>query len=623
MSSIVLRSRIISKTCRSKIINRRVYSSEAVSSPSTSSSSSNPSKETIIASQTILSNHSAPPPPPPPPAALEVAPEVSGRKSWSFLKYGLIASITGAVGYAGYLSYKCSYEEIEQKAKALRAAADYTPSEDASDVDKYRGLLYSAAMTVPAKTLEAYLDLRRLVEENVLEFTEPTSDKLLPDLHPTEQHVFTLVLDLNETLLYTDWKRERGWRTFKRPGVDAFLEHLAKFYEIVVYSDQMNMDLSKLNRDPAKILYLSAHAFDTSLQPENCVPIKPYKLESEDTALLDLIPFLEYVARNSPADIRKVLQSYERQDIAKEFLERSKDYQRRMQEQRQQGRFWRRCICNFLHVEGFLVLGTQFAGGVFLGTAMMHFLSDANETFEDLTTKQYPFAFMLACAGYVLTMVADCVVSYVYGKGKTNSSPNGDLELQGDEQTKTNPHGDHSVGHGHGTDTACAQSSSSLTSVSSFGDSVLLIMALCFHSVFEGIAIGVAETEADAWKALWTISLHKIFAAIAMGIALLRMIPDRPLFSCIAYAFAFAISSPVGVAIGIVIDATTQGTVADWVFAISMGLACGVFIYVSINHLLSKGYTPQKTVSVDTPHHKVLAVLLGVGVISVVMIWDT
>lgn len=36
-------------------------------------------------------------------------------------------------------------------------------------------------------------------------------------------------------------KRDRGWRTFKRPGVDAFLEHLAQYYEIVVYSDQLNM----------------------------------------------------------------------------------------------------------------------------------------------------------------------------------------------------------------------------------------------------------------------------------------------------------------------------------------------------------------------------------------------
>lgn len=267
--------------------------------------------------------------------------------------------------------------------------------------------------------------------------------------------------------------------------------------------------------------------------------------------------------------------------------------------------------------EGFLVLGTQFAGGVFLGTAMMHFLSDANETFEDLTTKEYPFAFMLACAGYLLTMLADCVISLVYGKASREA--NGDVERQGSiEQGKSTGNGRSSFHQEHHSATAKTM----LASVNSFGDSVLLIVALCFHSVFEGIAIGVAETKADAWKALWTISLHKIFAAIAMGIALLRMIPDRPFLSCVAYAFAFAVSSPVGVVIGIVIDSTTQGPVADWLFAISMGIACGVFIYVSINHLLSKGYAPNERVSVDTPHYKFLAVLLGVGVIAVVMIWD-
>lgn len=72
--------------------------------------------------------------------------------------------------------------------------------------------------------------------------------------------------------------------------------------------------------------------------------------------------------------------------------------------------------------EGFLVVGTQFAGGVFLGTALMHFLSDSNETFGELTSKEYPFAFMLASAGYLLTMLADCVVSYVYGKHPNNGN---------------------------------------------------------------------------------------------------------------------------------------------------------------------------------------------------------
>uniref|UniRef100_A0ACD5TI60 Uncharacterized protein n=1 Tax=Avena sativa TaxID=4498 RepID=A0ACD5TI60_AVESA len=277
--------------------------------------------------------------------------------------------------------------------------------------------------------------------------------------------------------------------------------------------------------------------------------------------------------------------------------------------------------------EAFLALGTQFAGGVFLGTAMMHFLSDANETFGDLVPDSaYPFAFMLACAGYVLTMLAECGISFVVGRGRTTpgaapASPHPPSAGALEEGKLISTNGAGSQPQTAGTHEHSA--ASMLRNASTLGDSILLIAALCFHSVFEGIAIGVAETKADAWKALWTISLHKIFAAIAMGIALLRMLPNRPLLSCFAYAFAFAVSSPVGIGIGIIIDATTQGKVADWIFAISMGLATGIFIYVSINHLLSKGYKPQRPVAADTPIGRWLAVVLGIGVIAVVMIWDT
>ena len=72
---------------------------------------------------------------------------------------------------------------------------------------------------------------------------------------------------------------------------------------------------------------------------------------------------------------------------------------------------------------GLLVLGTQFAGGVFLGTATMHFLSDSNETFQDKTTKEYPFAFMLACAGYLLTMLGDCVIQWIFDKESKYTLP--------------------------------------------------------------------------------------------------------------------------------------------------------------------------------------------------------
>ncbi|XP_077211217.1 zinc transporter 11 precursor [Tasmannia lanceolata] len=270
--------------------------------------------------------------------------------------------------------------------------------------------------------------------------------------------------------------------------------------------------------------------------------------------------------------------------------------------------------------DAFLVLGTQFAGGVFLGTALMHFLSDANETFRDLTDKSYPFAFMLASAGYLVTLLADCSISFVFRK--QGNGREGDIEGHADEMKSSNgQHSQSRVQDHEGIDAHTVKPS--LAIASSLGDSILLILALCFHSIFEGIAIGVAETKGGAWKAMWTVSLHKIFAAIAMGIALLRMIPDRPLLSCTAYAFAFAISSPIGVAIGIIIDATAQGAVADWIYAISMSLACGVFIYVSINHLLSKNFALQSSATLYSPFLKFFAVTFGVGVIAIVMIWDT
>lgn len=260
--------------------------------------------------------------------------------------------------------------------------------------------------------------------------------------------------------------------------------------------------------------------------------------------------------------------------------------------------------------EVFLLLGTQFAGGVFLGTSMMHFLSDSNETFEDLTKKTYPFAFMLACSGYLLTMFGDCVVVYVTSNNQREAKVE---ELEGG-RTPQEEEGT--------TELAMDESNVAFMKTTNLGDTILLILALCFHSVFEGIAVGISGTKEEAWRNLWTISLHKIFAAIAMGIALLRMLPKRPLITTAGYSFAFAISSPIGVGIGIAIDATTEGRTADWMYAISMGIACGVFVYVAINHLISKGFKPQRKSRFDTPWFRFLAVLFGVAVIAVVMIWD-
>ncbi|KAL2938571.1 Mitochondrial import inner membrane translocase subunit TIM50 [Bienertia sinuspersici] len=251
-------------------------------------------------------------------------------------------------------------DEVDEKTKGFRSSINHPMTDSKLTAETLPHLAYSIVKIVPSKAIDIYLELRRLAEERIQEIAEPVADKLLPNMDKLEEQgrVFTLVLDLNDTLILNEWKRETGWATFKRPGLDDFLAHLSQIYEIVVYSDaivdenlQIKLmekgvryvlsraatkyqdgkhyrDLSKLNREPSRVLYVSGHALESCLQTENCVPIKPWKKEADDTTLIDLIPFLEYVGLHKPADIRPVLASYNGKDIPSEFISRSREYQR-------------------------------------------------------------------------------------------------------------------------------------------------------------------------------------------------------------------------------------------------------------------------------------------------------
>ncbi|KAJ4956559.1 hypothetical protein NE237_013342 [Protea cynaroides] len=126
--------------------------------------------------------------------------------------------------------------------------------------------------------------------------------------------------------------------------------------------------------------------------------------------------------------------------------------------------------------ESFLLMGTQFAASVFLGTTLMHFLSNSSSTFENVTTKTYPFAFMLTSAGYLLTMFGDCVITFI-----VNASLRVDkIEVVEVEEGAA------------GKKMASVNVNPIFLRTSSFGDTLLLIFALYFHFVFEVIAVGVA-----------------------------------------------------------------------------------------------------------------------------------
>lgn len=217
----------------------------------------------------------------------------------------------------------------------------------------------------------------------VKHFTDPNSDKLLPDwplpnMHPDTPCPPTLVLDLEETLVAADWSQKKGWRIAKRPGVDKFLEELCQHFEIVVFTSNHAgtadaiitsldpkgcimwrlfreathfkdgvhcKDLSKLNRDLRRIVIVDDAPESFAMQPENGISIKPYKIERgvnplADRSLERLLPFLKALAVEGVEDFRPVLRRYKGLDsdaIADEYEERLKEVKARQAEERTRG----------------------------------------------------------------------------------------------------------------------------------------------------------------------------------------------------------------------------------------------------------------------------------------------
>ncbi|KAF2711884.1 HAD-like protein [Pleomassaria siparia CBS 279.74] len=205
-----------------------------------------------------------------------------------------------------------------------------------------------------------YNRARARVNSQMGYYTEPTFPKLLPDksVLGDQQPPLTLVLSLEDLLVYSEWSTKTGWRTAKRPGLDYFLRYLSQYYELVIFTSVKYMDadpiirkldpfrivmwplyreatryekgeyvkdLSCLNRDLSKTIIIDTDPAHVKLQPENAIVLPKWKGQPRDKGLVALIPFLEYLAmlsQGSNLDVRNAIKSFEGKDIPTEFARR-------------------------------------------------------------------------------------------------------------------------------------------------------------------------------------------------------------------------------------------------------------------------------------------------------------
>lgn len=115
---------------------------------------------------------------------------------------------------------------------------------------------------------------------------------------------------------------------------------------------------------------------------------------------------------------------------------------------------------------------------------------------------------------------------------------------------------------------------------------LLIVLALSIHELFEGLAIGLESATLDVWYMFGAVAAHKLVIAFCIGVEL--CVQKTQLYLGIIYVIIFAIVSPIGIGIGILLSETDETYTLNFISVILQGLATGTLLYVIFFEVLTK-----------------------------------
>ncbi|KDD71688.1 hypothetical protein H632_c4561p0 [Helicosporidium sp. ATCC 50920] len=143
-----------------------------------------------------------------------------------------------------------------------------------------------------------------------------------------------------------------------------------------------------------------------------------------------------------------------------------------------------------------------------------------------------------------------------------------------------------------------------------FVTAMLMGVALCFHSVLEGAAMGAQVTISASIHIFIAIVSHKGLAAYALGSSLVDSGAGEQRFWSVILPFAAA--SPFGIVLGFIISDVARGIGAASISA----LASGTFLYVAFMEVIPKELRDR-----GFPGAKLACLFGGFAIMSILAVW--
>lgn len=291
------------------------------------------------------------------------------------------------------------------------------------------------------------------------------------------------------------------------------------------------------------------------------------------------------------------------------------------------------------------------AGGVFLATCFLGLIPSARNKFEEVFAASnyvtdYPVCEAVVIAGFFLILALEQAVTAVHTRKaaqtveyvqlqQLENETDTHLSIEEDEdevifaspsqaRVKSNslPNGkstDKAVNHSHLPDASKNGHSHGHSHYGNVGGtkflhSIILLLALSVHSVFEGMALGLQEDIKQIIYLLVAMVAHESLAAFALGASLLKS--EVQLSAYIVYGVIFSSMIPLGAAIGVGIQ-SNHSFGADVCSAVMQAVAAGIFIFVTffeiLNHEFESGKYRGQKVLFTAIGYAALALLQIVG----------
>ena len=137
---------------------------------------------------------------------------------------------------------------------------------------------------------------------------------------------------------------------------------------------------------------------------------------------------------------------------------------------------------------------------------------------------------------------------------------------------------------------------------------ISMILALCFHSFLEGLAVGLNKSLQSIVLLFVSILIHKTIIAFSVGLQLVRSLTGR-VKMMIALICLLAFMSPIGITTGILANTSEESEAKDIALIVLQGAAVGTFLFITFMEVLPEVREDGSILSLPL-------MLIGFGVVA-------